>query len=332
MNELMIILLNFILSLALLGIFYFLIKKEFEFYLKEKEEKEKETSLSFIEKFVSLIQELKNSVEEKLEKSIEKTAKVEEVARILENYSIDLRNLKNVLAGTKSVGIFGERALEEILREFPNNIYVKQFQIGLNRVDYVLKINETLIPIDSKFPYSSFAKILESSEEEKEKLKKELVKALKNHIDSIANKYIYPLRGTVEYAIMFIPGEGLFYEILSDKDYSEVWSYAKEKSVYLTSPKTFEILCHQLALVLQRQEFAQNMKEILNNLSQLEKDITEITNYLEKAKNQLTNSTSNLEQAYRAFNKFVFNFKSLIKKEEKLSSKIEEKEKIKTLL
>lgn len=332
MNGFLIILLNFVFSLILLVIFYFLIKKEFTLHFKEKEEKEKDTTLSFIEKFISLIQELKNNVEEKLEKSIERTAKVEEVARVLESYSSDLKNLKNVLAGTKSVGIFGERALEEILKEFPNSIYEKQFQIGLNRVDYVLKINETIIPIDSKFPYSSFAKILEASEEEKLKLKKELIKALKSHIDSIANKYIAPVKGTVEYAIMFIPGEGLFYEILSDKDYSEIWRYAKEKFIYLTSPKTFEILCHQLALVLQKQEFAQSMKEILNNLSQLEKDITEITSYLEKAKNQLTNSTSNLEQAYRAFNRFVFNFKSLIKKEAKLSSKIEKKEEVKTLL
>lgn len=323
---------NFILIVGGLVVLYFLIKKDLDLKFKEREVREREGGFSFLENFVTLLQELKNSVEEKLEKSIEKTAKVEEVARILEGYSSELKNLKNVLAGTKSLGIFGERALEEILKEFPNSIYERQFQIGLFRVDYALKINKTLIPIDSKFPYSSFAKILEAGPEEKAKLKKELLKALKVHIDSISNKYIVPLKETVEYAIMFIPAEGLFYEILSDKDYSEIWDYAKEKSIIISSPKTFEILCSQLGLILKKQEFAKNVQDILKSLAQLEKDINEITNYLEKTRSQLSNSTANLEQAYRAFNRFLFNFKDLIKKEDKLKTSIAEEEKVKTLL
>jgi DNA anti-recombination protein RmuC len=340
-----IIILNFFLSLGgILAILfvYFLIKKELEIRFKEKEVKEAQEGISALEKLSVLFQELRKELEtrlettqkeiqDKLEKSVERAAKIEEVARVLENYSGDLRNLKEILAGTKTRGAFGEKTLEEILKELPNSVYERQFRIGLNIVDFVLKINDTIIPIDSKFPYSSYVKILNvENESEKEKLKKELIRALINHIKTIHEKYIVPLKTSVEYAIMYIPGEGLFYEILSNKDYSEVWDFAREKYVIITSPKTFEILCTQLGLILRKQEFAKNLNEIINNITQLEKDILEITTLLERAKNQLMNSSANLEQAYRAFNKFAFNFKELIKKEIKLTET--EKEKVKTLL
>jgi len=337
----LIILVNFLLIAGL----YFLLKNELENKFKEKEIKEKESETTALEKLYSIYQELrgeletklesiKKDIQEKLEKSVEKTAKIEEVARILESYSFDLKNLKEVLAGTKTKGTFGEKILEEILKELPSSLYEKQFKIGTFIVDFVLKINETIIPIDSKFPYSTYSKILESNmESEKEKLKKELIKALKNHIDSISLKYIVPLKGTVEYAIMFIPAEGLFYEILSNKDYDEVWDYAREKSVIISSPKTFEVLCSQLSMVLRKQEFAKNVNEILKSISQLEKDLNDLGTHLERARNQITNTTSNLEQAYRAFNRFLINFKDLLRKEQKLNSVLEESEtKVKTLL
>ena len=336
---------NFLINIILLvGVIlvYILIKKELDIKLKEKEIKEAQESISALEKLSNLFQELRKELEtklentqkeiqEKLEKSVEKTAKIEEVARVLESHSGDLRNLKEVLAGTKTRGNFGERALEEILKELPNSVYEKQFKIGLNVVDFVLKINETIIPIDSKFPYSSYVKILNvENETEREKLKRELIKALINHIKTIREKYIVPLKTSVEYAIMYIPGEGLFYEILSNKEYTEVWDYARQNYVIITSPKTFEILCSQLGLILKKQEFSRNLNEILNSISQLEKDIIEISTLLERAKNQLSQSATNLEQVYRTFNRFMFNFKELIKKEIKIAE--QEKEKIKTLI
>lgn len=342
MEILLIIFINLLIISFALSILYFFIKKELEIKLKEKETKNKEGEQLALERLVNISRELRQEIEskleniqkdiqEKLEKTTERTAKIEEVARVLENHSLDLRNLKEILAGTKSRGIFGEKVLEEILKEFPNRIYEKQYWLGNSVVDFVLKINDTIIPIDSKFPYSSYVKFLETdSEIEREKFRKELIKAIKTHIDNISNKYIIPTKETVEYAIMFLPAEGLFYEILSNKEYDEIWDYAKEKSVIISSPKTFEILCTQLGLILKKQEFAKNVQDILKNLAQLEKDINEITSYLEKARSQLSNSTANLEQAYRAFNRFLFNFKDLIRKEGKLKTSIA-KESMETL-
>jgi DNA recombination protein RmuC len=292
-------------------VLYLLLKKELEKKFFEKDVKEKENGLNIFQ----VLNNLKEEIAQKLESSLTTTAKTEEILRIFENHINELTGLKEILAGPKSRGMLGEKSLEEILKELPNKVYEIQYRIGLNIVDAVLKFNDTIIPIDSKFPYSNFIKFLnETRSDEKEKLKKELIKNIKNHIEVISTKYIEPLKGTVEYAIMYIPAEGLYYEIL-DKDYSEIWDFAREKSVILASPKTFEILSANLGLVLKKQEFAKNIREILSNISQLEKDIFEIGRNLEKARNQLSQSYNNLEEVFRAFNRFYFNFKELIKKE-----------------
>jgi DNA anti-recombination protein RmuC len=184
-----IIILNFFLSLGgILAILfvYFLIKKELEIRFKEKEVKEAQEGISALEKLSVLFQELRKELEtrlettqkeiqDKLEKSVERTAKIEEVARVLENYSGDLRNLKEVLAGTKTRGALGEKTLEEILKELPNSVYERQFRIGLNIVDFVLKINDTIIPIDSKFPYSSYVKNFERRQRKRKRKTKKRI-------------------------------------------------------------------------------------------------------------------------------------------------------------
>ncbi|MGC8981974.1 MAG: DNA recombination protein RmuC [Minisyncoccia bacterium] len=303
-------------------VLYLLLKKELEKKFFEKDVKEREDGLNIFQ----VLNNLKEEIAQKLESSLTSTAKTEEILRVFENYANELMGLKQILAGPKSRGILGEKSLEEILKELPNKVYEIQYRIGLNVVDAVLRLNDTIIPIDSKFPYNNFIKFLnEDKEDEKERLRRELIKNIKNHIEVISKKYIEPLRGTVEYAIMYIPAEGLYYEIL-DKEYSEIWDFAREKSVFLASPKTFEILSANLGLALKKQEFAKNIKEILSHISQLEKDIFEIGKNLEKAKTQLSNSYNNLEEVFRAFNRFYFNFKELIKKE---SDFIEEEKKIK---
>lgn len=298
---------------------YLFFKKELE---KKFIEKEKEDSLNI---FQNLLNDLRKDMVEKLESSLTTTAKTEEILRIVENYVNELIGLKQILAGPKSRGILGEKILEDILKELPNKAYEIQYPIGFNKVDAVLKINDFIIPIDAKFPYSNYIKFLEvHTKEEKEKLKKELIRDIKNYIESISKKYVEPLRETVEFAIMYIPAEGLFYEIL-DKDYSEIWEFAKEKSVFITSPKTFEVISASIVLSLKKQEFAKNVKEIIFNIIQLEKDLIEIESKFETTYKQLNNSFNNLQELSRMLNRFIINYKNLLSLEKRLNEKVKSK-------
>jgi DNA recombination protein RmuC len=313
-------------------IIYLLLKKEIEKIKEPEGQRFLDLQNKIIENFNLLKNEALNHLQttlQKQEKIVESTAKIEESTR---NIGISVQEMKNVredikeiLVGPKSRGNLGEIMLEEILKNLPLSFYEKQYSIGLERVDYVLKLNDTLIPIDAKFPVQNFQKIFDIEEKNKQSLKKELIRNLKTKIDDISKKYILPSKGTIEFALMYLANEGIYYELLSDKDFVEVWDFAREKSVFITSPKTFELICSSLLLIIRRQELSQNIQQILINLHQLEKDLIELNNQFIKSYNQLKNSFNNLQEFEKILNRFIINYRSLIKAEQKLEEKIEEK-------
>jgi len=310
---------------------YLLLKRDIE-KLKEPEgSKFLELQNKILESFDLLKKETLHHLEtalEKQEKIVTSTAKIEELTRNIETSAQEMRSIREILAGPKNRGYLGEVMLEEIIKTLPSSFYEKQFPLGYERVDYVLKLNDTLIPIDAKFPVQNFQIIFSAEEKDKKLLKKELIKNLKAKIEEIARKYILPSKGTVEFALMYLANEGIYYELLSDKDFAEVWDFAREKSVFITSPKTFELLCSSLLLIIRKQELSQNIQQILINLHQLEKDLNDLNNLFVKSYTQLKNSFNNLQEFERVLNRFIINYRSLIK----LNQKLEEKIKVRSLI
>ncbi len=302
---------------------YVLLKKELEKFIIQNKSIDSQRYLELqnqlLENFKLLKEEafshLKTTLE-KQEKIIETTSKLEEFARNLESSTIEIKNLKEVFAGPKQRGYLGEIMLEEIIKNLPGSYYESQYYFGSERVDYVLKLNDILIPIDSKFPVQNYYKLFE--EKDKSLVKKDLINNLKKQIEAISRKYILPLKGTVEFALMYLANESIYYEILSDKDYQEIWDYAREKSVFITSPKTFEIFCSSLLLVIRKQELSKNINQILANLHQLEKDLIEIESKFETAFNQINNSFKNIQDLARMLNRFIINFRHLIRYDKNL--------------
>jgi len=326
------ILFNFLIILAGFVLIYFLLKKDIEKLISQNKDLDSQKFLDLqnkiIESFSLLGKEMQEHLKttlDKQEKIVETTSKIEELTRNLESSALEIKTFKEILAGPKNRGYLGEIMLEEIIKNLPSSYYEKQYPIGFERVDYVLKLNDLIIPIDAKFPVQNFNQILSNEQKDKQTLKKELVKNLKNKIEDIAKKYILPSKGTVEFALMYLANEGIYYELLSDKDYEDVWNFAREKSVFITSPKNFELICSSLLLVIRKQELGQNIYQILMNLYQLEKDLLELNNQFGKSYNQLKNSFSNLQEFERILNRFIINYRSLLKSEEKLEQRIKER-------
>jgi DNA recombination protein RmuC len=315
-----------------LFLIYFVLKKDFEKLINQSKDLDAQKFLDLqnkiIESFSLLGKEVKEQLKttlEKQERIVETTSKIEELTRNLESSAFEIRTFKEILAGPKNRGFLGEIMLKEILQNLPSSFYEEQFALGSYRVDYVLKLDNKIIPIDSKFSLQEFNKILSNEEKNKESLKKELIRKLKNQIESIAQKYIIPNKETVEFALMYLANEGIYYELLSDKDYNDVWDFAREKSVFLTSPKNFELICSSLLLVIRRQELGQNIQQILINLNQLEKDLSDLNQQFEKSYNQLKYSFFNLQEFEKILNRFIINYRNLLKSEEKLEQKIKER-------
>ncbi|MCS7200958.1 MAG: DNA recombination protein RmuC [Patescibacteria group bacterium] len=310
---------NIIIGIALVIIFYFLwnLNKKLEPKNHQPENNFLDLSNKIIEGFNHLRQELLHSLQitiQKQERFVESSSKLEELSRALESSAIEIKTFKEILAGPKNRGQFGEIMLEEIIKTLPYSFYEKQYQLGTERVDYVLKLNDVIIPIDAKFPIQNFQNLFNSSQEKDIiQIKRELIRNLKYKIDDISKKYILPSKGTVEFAIMYLANESLYYELLSDKDFQEVWDFAREKAVFISSPKNFEFVCSSLLLVLRKQELSKNIQQIISQLSQLEKDLFELESKLKTSQTQLNNSFRNLEDLSKTLNRFITNFKFLTK-------------------
>jgi DNA recombination protein RmuC len=125
--------------------------------------------------------------------------------------------LENILGGTKSRGTFGETTLERLLEDcLPPSQYTRQYRFRSGEAaDAVIHLRDKkLMAIDSKFPLNAFQRL----EVEGDEARKDFISAVKLHADSIAKKYIVPDEDTLELALMFVPSESVYYELLRCAD------------------------------------------------------------------------------------------------------------------
>jgi DNA recombination protein RmuC len=182
-----------------------------------------------------------------------------------------IENLDKILRAPKGRGGMGEESLEEILRSiFPANLWERQFNLGTGLVvDAVVKTSSGIIPIDAKFPLPAFERIVQAENDEAlEKAQKEFQKDMKLRIDEVA-KYIRPEKETMDFAILFLPNENVYYEAAIRS--GEISEYTKKKKVLLTGPNTMLYVLQMLFQAYQSQEFAREAQHALAELSGVKK-------------------------------------------------------------
>src|SRR5271170_204450 len=134
-----------------------------------------------------------------------------EVQQASRELSMASQTLQTVLGGAKTRGILGEVALERMLEDaLPRAAYETQYRFSTgNIVDAIVRVGERVLPIDSKFPLDAYRRLVESGDD----ARKEFALAVRKHADSIAGKYILQDELTLDFALMFIPSEGVYYEL-----------------------------------------------------------------------------------------------------------------------
>ncbi len=178
-----------------------------------------------------------------------------------------IENLDKILRAPKGRGSMGEESLEEILRSiFPVNLWERQFSIPkAGIVDAVVKTDNGIIPIDAKFPLENFEKLVNAeNEEERNLFQKNFQKDMKNRINEVA-KYIRPESNTLDFAILFLPNENIYYEAAIRS--SDISGYARSKKVLLTGPNTMLYVLQMLFQAYQSQEFSKQARIALQQLS-----------------------------------------------------------------
>jgi len=194
-----------------------------------------------------MLQQLGTDTTKTIREVTEKLTKLDDTNKRVVEFATQLQSLENILKNPKQRGILGEYFLEDLLSKvMPQGTYKMQYKFKDGEiVDAALIVRDKIIPIDAKFSLEKYNQIQkETSKDRREKLEKEFKMDLKNRIVE-TSKYIRPEEGTSDFAIMFIPAEGIFYNLLVYKVGStnvsseDLINFAFSKKVIIVSPNTF---------------------------------------------------------------------------------------------
>jgi DNA recombination protein RmuC len=238
-----------------------------------------------------------------------------------------LGRLTDVLANPKQRGILGEYFLETLLKNvFQPNQYKLQYKFkNGDIVDAVIFVRDKIIPIDSKFSLENYNRILEEREPSKrEQLEKALKQDLKNRIEETA-KYIRPSEKTMDFAFMFIPSEGIYYDLLINQvgavkisTYDLIEYAFKEKHVIIVSPTSFYAYLQTVLQGLRALQIEESAKEILERVEVLRKHLLNYNDFLAKLGNHLGTTVSTYNRAYKEFAKIEKDTAKLTEGKEKI--------------
>ncbi len=199
----------------------------------------------------------------------EQLGKLEETNKQIIAISKDISSLQELLRAPKFRGAMGETLLENLLSQvLPKEHYHTQYRFkSTDAVDAVICLGERLVPVDAKFSLENFQKMLDAPDEySKEANRKKFIQDVKNRINEIAAKYILPAENTYDFALMYIPAENVYYEVIIKED---IFSYSMQKKVIPVSPNTFYAYLQVICLGLRGLKVEENAKAILKNLGAL---------------------------------------------------------------
>lgn len=237
-----------------------------------------------------------------------------------------MHDLQEFLNSPKLRGNIGEQVLKELLSQFlPKGTYKIQYRFKTGSiVDAVIITEAGIIPIDSKFPMGNFKK-MHSTDDKKEKhlLEKEFLSDVKKHIDAISSKYILTNEGTIDFALMYIPSESVYYEIVNSE---YLYEHASKKRVLAVSPMTFYAFLRSILIGFEGQKISQQAHKILANLRSIQQEYEKANENIETLSRHITNSYNMMNNVTSSFNKLG----QQIKTTKELGG--EEKEEIKDLI
>ena len=221
----------------------------------------------------------------------------------------DLARLEQALRPPKARGGFGELLLGNLLADtFPRDKYELQygFRSG-ERVDAVIRLDRSLVPIDAKFPLDNFTRLIEAEDEAgREQHAKQFVRDVKAHVDAIADKYIRPDEGTYEFALMYLPAEAVYYELVCNRLGGETGplGYALERKVIPVSPSTLHAYLLVILLGFKGLQIEEHAMEVMAYCAQLGKDFSRFKDDFELVGTHIGRAQSKYAEAEKRLGRF----------------------------
>lgn len=212
-----------------------------------------------------------------------------------------MKDLQEFLRSPKVRGNMGEHVLKELLGQFlPKQSFNLQytFKSG-DKVDAAITTSAGIVPIDSKFPMENFRKMAGAETDSQKKVfEKEFIRDVKGHIDDISRKYILTEEGTIDYALMYIPSESVYYEVANNPS---LFEYAGEKRVLPVSPTTFYAYLRAILMSFEGQKIEAKTREILASLRAIQKDYSKVEDNLTTLQRHLNNAYNMMNSVFDSF-------------------------------
>jgi DNA recombination protein RmuC len=226
----------------------------------------------------------------------EETGKFTEIGR-------SMRDLQDFLKSPKLRGNVGEQVLRDLVQQMlpPQSFHLQhRFQSG-DIVDVAIITRAGLICIDSKFPLENYLKLHKSNtESEQLTYQKQLANDIRKHVRDISLKYIRNDEKTLDFALMYIPSEAVYYEIMTRQP--EVYDYARDKRILPVSPSTFYAFLQTILVSFEGQRIADEAKTILANLRDIQKTAGDFSDKLQVLSRHVTNAHNNMTSISGDFN------------------------------
>ncbi|MDQ6984891.1 MAG: DNA recombination protein RmuC [Candidatus Dojkabacteria bacterium] len=268
----------------------------------------------------------------------EKLTKLDDTNKQVVGFAEQLQSLENILKNPKQRGILGEYFLESVLKNvMPPGSFEMQYKFKNGEiVDAAIFIGKDadrkIIPVDSKFSLENYNKIVaENDPLEKEKLEKQFKTDLKNRIEE-TSKYIRPDEGTMDFAFMFIPSEGIYYDLLVNQvgavkvNTRDLIQYAfAEKNVIIVSPTSFLAYLQTVLQGLRALKIEESAKVILENVRKLKNHMNAYEENFEKVGKHLGTTVNTYNKAHKELGKIDKDFMNITgEKMDIISEEVEE--------
>lgn len=266
---------------------------------------------------VKTLQENSKQLNERLDNTARVIKDVEKEVGQMSEIGRSMRELQDFLKSPKLRGNIGEQVLKDLISQmFPKNSFFLQYEFKSGeKVDAAIKTDAGILPIDSKFPMENFQKMVKATEkQEKDMYEKEFIKDIKKHIDAISKKYIIPAEGTMDFALMYLPSESIYYEVVNQLD---VLEYARNLRVYMVSPSTLYAHLQTILLSFEGKKIESKSKELFALLRSIQIDYRKVDENMSVLGKHINNAFSqfgNVSQGLSSLGQKLSSTKSIQEK------------------
>lgn len=256
------------------------------------------------------MEQMTRSIDQKLLEVVKGVSASQESTKQVFTIAEQLNNLEKVLKNQKQRGNLGEASLELVMSNIlPPGAYAMQYEFpGGDTVDAIIRTKEGIIPVDAKFPLENYQRLHSEKDDDRRTEYEEAFKRdLKKRIDE-TSKYVRPKDGTLPFAFMYIPAEGIYYDLLNDGigavNTRNLIDYAQnDRKVIIVSPTTFAAYLQSVLYGFKAFKIEEQAKDIAKNVEALSRHLKMYEDYYKKIGNALSTTVNHYNAGYKELGK-----------------------------